>query len=348
MEGAYTCLRCARALSGLGHRQTSSRVAQQLSSRRSFGSTAALCHGPLKSVNSSRREPAQSFKTSARLASTATAPAEEPDNFERHNIPPTDYGEWRAHGRVVLGSKNLFHPFSSSPIPEIRQRARFMKQHALCPHPAHQQTRVPTSPHDPEARKIQGVSTEPPAHVSFECPDCGIATYCSEEHWAEDFEAHLEICDTLRQINEDDHDLRSGRWFPEFEYPGPQLDEFLVNMTNWDTYLYTRQYEAVNQDRSMRQVTRLLTYPVTVASVLHELSPYNVRSGGRLTPEGLKSLSGKNCGLSAWVIADIASAAIHSPSTKDRTGSRYQRLEIDEPSSQDIYPGSSSRVITAS
>lgn len=168
-----------------------------------------------------------------------------------------------------------------------------MKQHALCPHPAHQQTRIPVSPHDSEARKVAGKSTQPPAHVNFECPDCGIATYCCEEHWADDFEAHLEICDTLRQVNEDDHDLRSGRWFPEFEYPGPQLDEILVNMTSWDTFLYTRQFEAINADRSMRQATRLLTYPLTVGSVLHELSPYNIRRGGRLTPEGLKSLSGK-------------------------------------------------------
>ncbi|OAP54203.1 hypothetical protein AYL99_11738 [Fonsecaea erecta] len=29
-------------------------------------------------------------------------------------------------------------------------------------------------------REIEGASTEPPAHVSFECPDCGVATYyCS-------------------------------------------------------------------------------------------------------------------------------------------------------------------------
>jgi splicing suppressor protein 51 len=103
----------------------------------------------------------------------------------------------------------------------------------------------------------------------------------------------MEICDTLREVNEDDHDLRSGRYFPEFEYPLPQIEEILVNLTNWDTYLYTRNYNAINEPRSMRQATRLLTYPVTVASVLHELSPYNIRKGGRLTMEGLKSLSGE-------------------------------------------------------
>jgi len=293
MEGVYTCLRCTRALAATGRRQTSSRIQRSLPSHRWFSASSSVYHNRASNgggVGVAWRQPAQQL---ARASSTSTAPAEEPDNFERHNIPPTDYGEWRAHGRVLLHPDNLFHPFSQSPIPEIRQRSRFTKQHALCPHPAHQQTRVPVSPHDPESRKVTGMSTQPPAHVSFECPDCGIATYCCEEHWADDFEAHLEICDTLRQINEDDHDLRSGRWFSEFEYPGPQLDEILVNMTSWDTFLYTRQFEAINADRSMRQATRLLTYPLSIGSVLHELSPYNIRRGGRLTTEGLKSLSGK-------------------------------------------------------
>jgi hypothetical protein len=109
----------------------------------------------------------------------------------------------------------------------------------------------------------------------------------------DDYEAHVEICDTIRQINEDDHDLVSGRFFPEFSYPGPQDDNFVINMTNWDTFLYTREFEAINNERSMRQVTRMLTYPATIGSVLHELSPYNIRQGGRLTVEGLKSLSGQ-------------------------------------------------------
>jgi splicing suppressor protein 51 len=107
----------------------------------------------------------------------------------------------------------------------------------------------------------------------------------------DDFEAHLEVCETIRQINEDDHDLNSGRFFPEFSYPGVQDDNFVINMTNWDTYMYTREFEAINSDRSMRQVTRMLTYPQTIASVLHELSPYSVRGKNRLTAEGLKSLS---------------------------------------------------------
>jgi splicing suppressor protein 51 len=329
MEGLYTCLRCTRALASTTKQTTRSTLVQQFPKSRHFSSSSALNHAPSsigKGINKSWDHGSKQLK---RVASTSAVPLEEPDNFERHNIPPTDYGEWRAHGRTVLRPDDLFHPFSKSPIPEIRQRARFTKQHALCPHPAHQQTRVPISPHDPESRKVEGQSTQPPAHVNFECPDCGIATYCNEEHWADDYEAHLEICDTLRQINEDDHDLRSGRWFPEFEYPGPQLDEILVNMTSWDTFLYTRQFEAINAERSMRQATRLLTYPLSIGSVLHELSPYDIRRGGRLTTEGLKSFSGMySKSFIPLLLLTLDSAEIYSPSSPTRTRHYGRWFEI--------------------
>ncbi|KAI9166717.1 Protein MSS51 [Paramyrothecium foliicola] len=189
-----------------------------------------------------------------------------------------------------LSEDNLFHPFSSSPVPEFRRRAAFMKQHAYCPHPDHHATKMPTvAPKGEEEAAATGDMA--PAHVDFECPDCGFPVYCSEQHWMDDYENHLKICDTLRQINEDDHDLRSGRVFTEGNLPDVQLDEALVNMTNWDTFMYTREFEAIHSDRSMRQITRLLTYPLTIASVLHEFSPYSHKSGDRLTVEGLKSLS---------------------------------------------------------
>lgn len=107
----------------------------------------------------------------------------------------------------------------------------------------------------------------------------------------DDYENHLKICDTLRQINEDDHDLRSGRVFHEAQLPDTQLDGAAVNLKNWDTFMYTREFNAVDSDRSMRQITRLLTYPITIGSVLHELSPYSIKQGERLTVEGLKSFS---------------------------------------------------------
>ena len=205
---------------------------------------------------------------------------------------PFEYIDPEGHRRkLVLTEDNLFNSFSDSPIPEIRKRAAFMRQHAYCPHPSHQPTRPANNPMDLEARKSSETGA-PPAHVDFECPDCGVPVYCCEEHWADDYEAHLEVCDVLKQINEDDHDLRSGRFFKEFQFAEPQMEEILVNMTSWDTYMYTRDFDALNEDREMRQATKLLTYPITIASVLNELSPYNIRKNGRMTPEGLKSFSG--------------------------------------------------------
>lgn len=165
-----------------------------------------------------------------------------------------------------------------------------MKLNAYCPHPSHQQAGTSALLQEVATRKVESEAQVPPAHVRFECPDCGIPVACCEEHWADDYEAHLEICDTLRQINQDDHDLRSGRSFPEFEYPGMQMLEAPVNFSNWDALLYTREFSAINDERSLRQATRLLTYPTTIASIIHELAPYDMKD--RLTKEGVRSLSG--------------------------------------------------------
>ncbi|CAG8951582.1 hypothetical protein HYFRA_00007498 [Hymenoscyphus fraxineus] len=261
---SFTCQKCLRAL------KHSSHPTQSSLSRRTFSSAAH--HG--SSLRNFAPVGAQSSERILGRRATSSAAQSQPNEAQR----------------ALLKPNNLFHKFSESPSPDIRRRAAFMRQNAFCPHPDHRQTRIPTNPDDPESRKspTQGLA---PAHVNFECPDCGIPVSCSEEHWADDYESHLEICDTLRQTNEDDHDLRSGRFFPEFEYPPDQIEEAMVNMTNWDTFLFSREFNAINDERSMRQATRLLTYPVTVGSVLHELSPYDIRKGGRLTVEGLKSFS---------------------------------------------------------
>ncbi|KAL2824735.1 Oxysterol-binding protein-domain-containing protein [Aspergillus cavernicola] len=278
MTGEYTCGRCLQALQrGIASARS------PLQSRRAYGTSNSLArrlgsrdNGGLLSNNSFlTTKPTSSLNLSFPLAvqnarSVSSKPSRET--------------------RALLKPNNLFHKFSQSPAPAVRQRAAFIKQNAFCPHPSHQQTRIPVSPHDPESRKSPSGSS-PPAHSHFECPDCGVPIYCSEGHWMDDFEAHLEVCETLRQINEDDHDLHSGRFFPEFTYPGLQDENFVINMTNWDTFLYTREFDAINDDQSMRQVTRMLTYPLTIGSVLHELSPYSVRKDGRLTNEGLKSVS---------------------------------------------------------
>lgn len=196
------------------------------------------------------------------------------------------------HPSLKLSQDDLFHSFTNSPVPDFRRRAAFMRQHAYCPHPDHQPTKMQTIAPKSAADESKGGGDIAPAHVDFECPDCGFPVYCSQEHWMDDYDKHLEICDTLRQINEDEHDLMSGRVFTEANVPDTQNEDALINMSNWDTFMYTRSFEAVNSDRAMRQITRLLTYPVTIGSVLHEMSPYGLHRGGRLTPEGLKSFSG--------------------------------------------------------
>jgi splicing suppressor protein 51 len=288
-SASYTCYRCLSALKNVPRRSTSTTLSTRLPLGSRQFSQGENRKSKLLSSNSKLQLAGNHLgrRTASSLEQQVQAQAQKaPD-------APPQYGG-RDPERPLLMPNNLFHLWSTSPSPEIRQRAAFIKQNAYCPHPDHRQTRVPSNPDDPEARKVT-TGGLPPKHVSFECPDCGIPVSCSEEHWADDFEAHLEICDTLREINEDDHDLRSGRFFPEFEYPGPQIEEAMVNMTNWDTFLFSREFQAMNYERSLRQATRLLTYPVTIGSVLHELSPYSIKKGGRLTVEGLKSLSGMSC-----------------------------------------------------
>ena len=288
MPAGYACQRCLNSLRGNLTVARTSRNILPIQSRRWISTPSkqtSEATGHSKASRNAHQKRPLSLRSQGQFVRNEPGQTTTPRGLESTPFPEVT-------ARELLLPNNLFHPFSESPSPDIRRRAAFIKLHAYCPHPSHHRTRTPTGPHDPEARKV--ATSLPPAHVRFECPDCGIPVSCSEEHWADDYESHLEICDTLREINEDDHDLRSGRFFPEFEYPTLQIEESMVNLTNWDTYLYTREHIAINEARSMRQVTRMLTYPVTIGSVLHELSPYNIRRGGRLTVEGLKSLSGKS------------------------------------------------------
>lgn len=319
-SASYTCRRCLCDLSGSRrsafaafssvrsvHRGFSSRRASGLTNNGSKSLAARKCLGGAVAGDVSKRF-VSTNSPKGQTVKEEPLGVRSPPGLASTPAPETE-------GRPLLLPNNLFHPFSTSPSSEIRKRAAFIKQNAYCPHPDHRQTRMAMNPEDPEARKATG--TLPPAHVSFECPDCGIPVSCSEDHWADDYEAHLEICDTLKEINEDDHDLRSGRFFPEFEYPGEQIEEGMVNMKSWDTFLYTRDFKAINDERSMRQATRLLTYPVTIGSVLHELSPYSIQRGGRLTVEGLKSLSGKfyELSLCAACVNQFGSSSLLSSST---------------------------------
>ena len=168
----------------------------------------------------------------------------------------------------ILAQDDLFHKFSESPIAAIRARGERIRALAPCP--------VSMSKYG--VRRL----------VNFECPECGWPTHFSEAEWAEDTE-HGRYVGRLREANEDEHDLRSGRPMHEFVLPTVQPSDEPVNMSSWDVYFYTRNFSSIETDRSRRHVSKLLTFPMTVASVIHEHSPYT-RKNGRLTHEGLRSL----------------------------------------------------------
>ncbi|CCF52404.1 hypothetical protein NDA11_007184 [Ustilago hordei] len=174
----------------------------------------------------------------------------------------------RAAKKPLLAQNDLFHPFSKSPIPSIRARGERIRSLAPCP--------VSMSKH--KVRRL----------VNFECPDCGWPTHYSEKEWAEDTE-HGKYVARLREANEDEHDLRSGREMSEFKLPGPQGFEETINMSNWDVFFYTRNFNSIESDRSRRHLSKLLTFPTTMGAVIHENSPYTKKSR-RLTHEGLRSM----------------------------------------------------------
>ncbi|KAI5123332.1 hypothetical protein M0805_001757 [Coniferiporia weirii] len=177
--------------------------------------------------------------------------------------------------RPVLSQDDLFHPFSKSPFPAVQQRGEAIKKLAPCP--------VCASSHE------RGHPHVTRKNVEFECPDCGWPTHCSEEHWKADKEHHR-FCGRLREANEDEHDLRSGRKMTEFEMPGPMDYDETVSFANWDVFWYTRGFPSMDTERMRRHSSKLLTYPMTIASVLHQNSGLTL-SNQRVTPDGIRALA---------------------------------------------------------
>ncbi|KAK7203990.1 hypothetical protein BZA70DRAFT_197314 [Myxozyma melibiosi] len=160
--------------------------------------------------------------------------------------------------------ENRFHPWDESPAPALRNRAAAIKEMAKCP--------------------VTGLSIE------FTCPNCGIPTHHDEKSWESDKHHHEDVCEKLMLGNIYEHDIRSGREFPEFDLPPAQTNEVLVNFMNWDNFLYTRDFHSMDTDFELANATKVLTYPVTIASVMHQQSPHTLASK-RLTIEGLKTLA---------------------------------------------------------
>lgn len=101
---------------------------------------------------------------------------------------------------------------------------------------------------------------------------------------------HKKYCSRLREVNEDDHDLRSGRKLRELQMPGPQAYEEAISFANWDVFWYTRGFPSMDTERSRRHASKILTYPLTIGSILHQNSGLTL-SNQRVTPEGSRSLA---------------------------------------------------------
>lgn len=161
---------------------------------------------------------------------------------------------------------NLFHYWDESPYEDIRTRAAYIRSKASCP--------------------VTHKS------VNFVCPYSGIPTHHSEEAWKNDHEYHSrKKYELLRKVNLYEHDLRSGRKFNEFIFPGEQEHDFATNMSNWDSFFYTRDFNPMNTEFNLAAATKVLTYPITIGSILHHHSPYLLEPRGPVTLEGLRSLS---------------------------------------------------------
>ncbi|KAG6854919.1 hypothetical protein C0991_009742 [Blastosporella zonata] len=200
-------------------------------------------------------------------------------------------------------NENIFHKFSQSPHPALRARSGAIQQLAPCP--------VCAASHD----HILAHTKAQPRTVKFECPDCGWPTHCTEEHHQQD-EDHHKYCSRLREANEDEHDLRSGRRLREFELPGPQGYEEAVSFANWDVFWYTRGFPSMDTERSRRHASKLLSFPITIGSTIHQHSGLTL-SNQRLTPEGSRSLAALRSTLHVAPGApETAEAAVGKPQVR--------------------------------
>lgn len=97
----------------------------------------------------------------------------------------------------ILAQNDLFHPLSLSPFEALREKGQRIRTYSICPvsYEKHHEQRA----------------------VKYECPGCGFPTHASEERYLEGKAEHDEVCPRLREVNEDEHDIRSGRRITEFE-----------------------------------------------------------------------------------------------------------------------------------
>jgi len=80
--------------------------------------------------------------------------------------------------------------------------------------------------------------------------------------------------------------------------------EAAINFSSWDTFFFTRNFPSIDSDRAVRHVSKVLTYPITIASVLHQNGPYTP-ANSRITREGQRSMAGRStCSYDHVLMAD--------------------------------------------
>jgi len=147
--------------------------------------------------------------TSSSIAARSLSAQASSSRNRLKRIPPqqrrTIFGFLKSKSKVIeptpvapiIASDDLFHPLSQSPIPTLRQKANRIKSLSLCP----------------VSLDVYGEHI----HPEYDCPNCGFPTHATRERWEEGKAEHDEVCGRLREVNEDEHDLRSGRRMTEFD-----------------------------------------------------------------------------------------------------------------------------------
>ena len=189
--------------------------------------------------------------------------------------------------------KPKFYPLRESPHSELRQMHQQIIEHSSCPEcldlgdrlPEEQWEQLDKIPGGSVRRDIGAKSTSRPEYT---CPSCGFPSHCAEDHHMADGHTHSTVCQELRQWSEDEHDLRSGRKFWEYSFPGWQEKNSVMNFTNWPAILKTRKFPKpiLQSSISQRHISRVLTYPYTIAAMLN--NPWVYADD---TDEGSKSKS---------------------------------------------------------
>lgn len=226
---------------------------------------------------------------------------------------------WKVLGMDDSKNKEKERPvynWDESPYEDIRERAALIRAKALCP-----------------------VTHKP---VNFVCPYSGIPTHHSKEAWEQDKEYHeLKKYEKLKKVNLYEHDLRSGRQFTEFVFPKAQERDFLVNLSNWDSFFYTRDFPPMNDEFNMAAATKVMTYPTTISSLLFKHTPFLLEPKGPLTLEGAKSLGALKYSLYPPQLGKSSGTANNSSEEDDETiyKERPMRLFIIGPKMESLLPG---------